>query len=225
MLKNMVWARDCDEFTLGELAALGRVVALTQGESVIARGRKTDQLGLVLSGILKLSATCCKGSRHIAGYMRAGDLFNQLPVFDGGGSAYDYDAKTDLAIAYFDRSSIFQLMGRDANFSLVMARSLCARARRHHRDLIKVCLLPLRERCALSIIELAEQFGISTTDAATPSFRLAQQALADMVGCSRPILNKELKALEKLGFIAIANCNITITDLPGLGAVACRHHL
>jgi CRP-like cAMP-binding protein len=79
---------------------------------------------------------------------------------------------------------------------------------------------PLGKRCASALLKLAGPYGLPQKEGLAIALNLSHDEFADMVGCSRPMANRELKQLEAKGLIRMTCSQFVIIDLKALRAVA-----
>jgi CRP-like cAMP-binding protein len=74
----------------------------------------------------------------------------------------------------------------------------------------------MAQRCASALLHLATPYGLPREDGLAISLKLSQDEFADMLGCSRPVINRELKQLEARGVIRMTYSHFVITNLEAL---------
>jgi CRP-like cAMP-binding protein len=152
--------------------------------------------------------------------MGSGELFNLVPFLDGQVAARDSVALTDAFTLQLDKPLVTALMTRDPTFGSAITQLLCERSRLTYATLADSSLLPLRQRVAGMLLHLASQFGMIRSDGIHLSLKVSQDQLSEYVGCSRPILNRELKQLEQVGLIKVHYSQVVILDESRLIATA-----
>jgi CRP-like cAMP-binding protein len=108
---------------------------------------------------------------------------------------------------------LFQwLMAAEPALTHRLMRLLCLRSRTAYSRLADNATLTLRQRCASILLQLIEPYGLAEANGVAISLKLSQEELAFMVGCSRPMLNRELKQLESEGVIRTTYSHYVITN-------------
>lgn len=95
--------------TREELEAMCRPRQFSAGQTVIHEDEKTDYVGCVLSGVLRMQKTLADGRQHIVGLLVEGDMFGR--VFDGA-SEFSVEAATDVEFCSFPRGPFEALLLR-----------------------------------------------------------------------------------------------------------------
>jgi CRP/FNR family transcriptional regulator, cyclic AMP receptor protein len=190
----------------------GVIRKLRQGNSLCHRGEPANHLALIINGALEMSQTSRSGRRHVAGYLGSGEFVNAVALLDDEIVLHDVTAQTDVSVLLISKHIFVMLMEADYQFSKTILQFICKRTRQAYDFLANAHLFPLRQRCAKMLLHLAAEFGLSRKDGIDIALKLSQDELAESVGCSRPILNRELKALEREGLIKVSYSQITIVN-------------
>lgn len=220
VIQQAAWCSGCLPDTLEAILDQSTVRELKRGETLSRVGEHIDQLTLVVHGVLEVSYTAGSGRRHIAGYVTTGDLYNLVPLMDNVPATHDTVAVCDSSTLQLSKSLVTTLIGRDAAFNSAVIVLLSQRSRRVYLSLADSHLLPLRQRLARILLHLVNQFGVPRDDGIHLGMKMAQDQLADYVGCSRPVLNRELKLLEQDRIILIRYSQIIVVDEPLLTSIA-----
>lgn len=220
VLKRTAWFSTCKPETLETLLAEGQVRLLKRGEIMTRRGEPVEHLCLIVDGVLEVSATTSTGKRHVVRYLEPGQLMNLIPVLDEQGAIHDAVAHADTVVLLLSKALVRQTLASEPELALALMRLLCLRSRLTYLNLAESSLSTLRARCARTLLHLVDPYGMPRTDGVAISLKLSQDEFADMVGRSRPIVNRELKQLEREGMIRITYSHLLILDVAGLNAIA-----
>jgi CRP-like cAMP-binding protein len=74
----------------------------------------------------------------------------------------------------------------------------------------------VEERLAHILLSLGQRYGVHEQDGLRIDLPLSQQDLAEMVGASRQMVNRELRKLAEKGLIHVERYRVTILDEQGL---------
>ena len=219
-LERSAWFGVCRPATRDSLLAHGVLRLLQKGEVLSRQGSGVEHLCLVVDGSLAVSTTTRTGKRHVARYLEPGQLMNLVPVLDEQPAIHDATAHSTTLVLLMHRSQIQEALQTEPALATALMRLLCLRARLTYTGLSDSTLLPLAQRCANALLQLADPYGLPRDDGLAISLKLSQDEFADMVGCSRPMANRELKQLEASGVIRMTYSHFVILDLDGLRKVA-----
>lgn len=219
-LERSVWFGKCRPATRDMLLGRGLLRVLHKGEALTHQGSPVDQLCLVIEGSLAVSVTTRTGKRHVVNYLEPGQLMNLIPVLDEQPAIHDATAHTTTLVLLMDRAQIQEALLVEPGLVHTLMRLLCLRARHTYQVLTGNTTLPLAQRCAAALLNLAAPYGLPRSDGLVISLKLSQDEFADMVGCSRPMANRELKQMESQGWIRMTYSHFAILDLEALRGAA-----
>ncbi|MGF6773563.1 CRP/FNR family cyclic AMP-dependent transcriptional regulator [Paraburkholderia sp. GAS199] len=215
-LHRSAWFATCRPETIDRLLREGTVRLLQRGEALCRQGQPVEHLCLIVDGTLEISVTTEAGKRFLLRHLEPGQLMNLIPVLDEQGAIHDSVAHADTLVLLFDKALIQDVLDTEPGFARAVMRLLCLRSRTLYLDLSDNSLLTLRQRCARILLYLVGPWGMPRPEGVAISLKLSQDEFADMVGRSRPVVNRELKNLEREGIIRTTYSHFVILDLPGL---------
>jgi CRP/FNR family transcriptional regulator, cyclic AMP receptor protein len=186
-------------------------------------GRHGEPLGavhLVLSGLVSLTWTSNTGRNAILTLVGPGAAVGQDAALATGGrdngspavigsppcypwslephqvDAEAFMASTTLALPAHELRGAFD---RDPLIAVWLATSMGQRVRAMERSLIRSLLLPVRERVADVLREIASTHGERQSWGVIVRIPLSQDDIAAMVGATRESVNRALRHLEEAG--------------------------
>jgi CRP-like cAMP-binding protein len=212
VLRQTAWFADCGADSLKDICMTAQIRALPRGALLCRRGEPVNSLCVMIDGLLELSTTTRSGKRHILGHLQAGQLMNLVPFIDEQGAIHDAVAHTDAVVLLIGRELFHRLMASEPALTHRLMRLLCLRSRVTYSRLADSATLTLRQRCASLLLQLIEPYGSQESNGVAISLKLSQEEFAFMVGCSRPMLNRELKQLESEGAIRTTYSHYVITN-------------
>lgn len=219
VLRETWWFARCSAASLEAICEQAPVRVLRRGEKFTSRGETVTSLCLVVEGILEVSTTTRAGKCHILGHLHAGELMNLVPFIDEQGAIHDALAHTDTAVLLIGKHLFEQLVAAEPALTHRLMRVLCLRSRMAYARLADSAMLTLRQRCASLLLQLASPYGVPRPGGTAITLKLSQEELAFMVGCSRPMINRELKQLESEGAIRKTYSHFIVTDADRLRAI------
>lgn len=219
-LHRIRWHELIDPSTIQLILREGRVRVLEPGEVLFRQNAAFKDIALILSGAIESSIVTVNGRKQVVAYSAAGDVLNLFACFDGKRNAFDHVARTDAKVVLLSRDAVNSGRLADPRFRDLLVRMLCGIGRKTHQLLPNHSLLSLRKRCLLVLLQLADKFGVESVHGIAIGLKLSQEEVADIVGCSRPKVNSEIKELERLGLIEVLYKCIHIVDYERLRALA-----
>lgn len=204
-----------DDSVLTELIQAGSVKRYVAGQCYHLQGEDAQEAVFVLKGYLLIGMSDRNGNTHIVRPVTEGIWFNLLPILDGGPALHDTHAAIDSELFVVPKAKFLHIAHKATALMNAVHRLLHQRNRLLYHELAHMALLPLGQRCAQLLVQLMgkAEGGISQVD-------VSQNELAQMLGYSRPVVNRELQNLAKQGVIEITYHRIAILDVAALRRIA-----
>jgi len=178
---------------------------LRRGDVLFSEGDESEELFLVESGRIAMSQRSADGRESVIALMERGDLFGEMPLFDGLGRSTEaraLEASTVTVVGYDPVRTIYE--ERPALLWAVVAL-LSQRLRTTDSALADSVFLDVTGRTAKRLLELAgdqDEFTLPVT----------QEELAGMVGASRERVNKAIASFLRLGWLDQRDRRYRIVD-------------
>jgi CRP-like cAMP-binding protein len=220
VLKRCAWFGDCSPESRKAIVEGAHIRVLKRGTVLSRRGDSISELAMVIDGVLEVSVTAQTGKRRVVRYLEPGQMMNLIPFIDEQGAIHDAAAHTDLVLLLIGRTLFAKVTAMEPELVHRLLRLLCLRSRMLYNDVADISFMTLRQRCASALLQLVGPYGEAGEEGVSISLKLSQEELADMVGCSRPMINRELKQLEEDGAIRTTYSHYVVTDLKLLQAIA-----
>jgi CRP/FNR family cyclic AMP-dependent transcriptional regulator len=200
------------EALVSELIEMGNCRVLAAEQTYQRHGDPVTHVSIVLSGYLLVGLVDALGKSHIVRPLGAGQPFNILPVLDGGLAIHDARAGPETKLLLLPKSPFLQLMKGNPEFSDAIHALLFARNRQLYQELADMALLSLRQRCARLLLHVMENRNPPDSSGPDWCVSVSQSEFAEMLGYTRPIVNKELRRLADEGLIHITYRRIVISN-------------
>jgi CRP-like cAMP-binding protein len=196
---------ELDEGDLDRLAETAEERAFQRGDVIFAEQDDPNELFVVVSGRIAISNRSIDGRESMVALMERGDLFGEMPLFDGLSRSAEARALEEselIAIPYDPLRGLYE-----GNPSLLwkVVGLLAVRLRQMDSALADSVFLDVTGRTAKRLLELAgeaDEFSLPIT----------QEELAGMVGASRERVNKAIASFIRLGWIEQIDRRYRITD-------------
>lgn len=194
-----------DPGALADVAAAAGQRILRRNEVIFNAGDESSELFVVQSGRVAIANSSIDGRESLLALMEHGDLFGEMPLFDGQGrsaQARALELTEVLAVPYL---SVRDLLQERPELLWGVVRMLALRLRTTDEALADAMFLDVTGRTAKRLLEMAgdsEEFALPVT----------QEELAGMVGASRERVNKAIAQFIKLGWIEQVERRYRILD-------------
>jgi CRP/FNR family transcriptional regulator, cyclic AMP receptor protein len=183
-----------DGDALRALVERSRSLECERNVSLFLEDDPADELFVVRSGRIAVGRRSIDGRESLVALMEAGDVFGEMPLFDGGNrsaSARALERSEVLGIPY---EAVREALDSQPRLLWDVVGLLAERLRTTDSALADAVFLDVTGRTAKRLLELAgdqEEFQLPIT----------QEELAGLVGASRERVNKAIAAFIRLGWI------------------------
>ena len=191
-----------------------------RGQVYQLRGARVNGVVIVVRGFLRICLSNVQGKRHVLSQLEAGQIFNLLPVVDGGPAIHDAEAGADTELLVLPTARYRDLQREHPAVAEAAQRLLNARARLVYDGLADAMLLTLQQRCARSLLQAMSGIGEPFGAGGAVAVRLSQSDIADMLGNARPVVNRVLRQMERDGVIELGYQRVVILQPEALRAIA-----
>ncbi|MGH2765096.1 MAG: Crp/Fnr family transcriptional regulator [Actinomycetota bacterium] len=219
MLRHAAWmARhlgrgDLFPFTsdeVAELAATIGVEAVEAGTRLLGTGGPVEFIGIIERGEVELSHR--SGFRRVVlQILRDGDLLGDVPFFCRLPAPFTARSITEVMLIRLDRPSVDRLLAARPALAQRFLYSLASRLDRMQQRLLQLTGGDLRQQVASLLLDETGE---------TQVVRLPQATLAQLLGATRPAVNRVLKTLEADGLIRLGYRQIEVVDPRALERIA-----
>lgn len=179
-----------------EVARDAELVRLQRGDVVFREGDASEALYVVASGRLAMLRVSDDGRESLIALMEPGDLFGDLPLFDGLGRSADARALEFCEIVMVRYAPIRAALEARPALLWNVVSLLTRRLRTTDDALADSMFLDVTGRTAKRLLELAG-------DEARFTLPVTQEELAAIVGASRERVNKAISLFVRLGWLEI----------------------
>jgi len=208
----------------GEIAQLGRVALVRRyapRETVVNQDDDSGDLFAVLSGRLKVTWSDAEGGEVLLSILQTGDVFGEIALLDERPRSATVAAMEACELLVVERRGFRALLGSVPSLAQNLLQMMARRMRDLSNRTQNMSVLNAESRLAKVILQLAERFGKEEPDGGILlTLKLSQQELANMVGASRELVNRYLRAWEEQGIIELAQGRIVIRDVAALTAIS-----
>lgn len=178
---------------------------LRRGDVLFTEDDESNELYLVESGRIAMTQRSSDGRESVIALMESGDLFGEMPLFDGLGRSTEARALETSKVTIIGYDPLRELYEARPKLLWSVVSMLSNRLRSTDAALADSVFLDVTGRTAKRILELAgdqDDFVLPVT----------QEELAGMVGASRERVNKAIASFVRLGWLDQRDRRYQITD-------------
>lgn len=205
---------------LDALQAMGTRRQLQSEQTLQMHGDPVTHVSLILSGTLVVGLCDAQGRSHIVRPITTGQFINLLPALDGGPAVHDVYASEPTALLQFENGALRKVLQTHPALYEALLQILHYRNRLLYAELANIALMPLRQRCAQLLLQVMLPAHQAPRSAPGDTIRVSQTELAQMLGYSRPIVNRELRRLADEGVLDLNYLRVRILNVPRLRSIA-----
>jgi CRP/FNR family cyclic AMP-dependent transcriptional regulator len=188
-------------------------VKLTADETLFTAGDAGDGCYRINEGLLKVTMVSRAGGERILAFLGAGAIVGELALIDGFPRSASVVAVRDAQLSFLSRAAFDEFTKAHPEVYKSLVALLAARLRETDAVIAAGSFLPLRGRVALTLLELAHEFGQDVgSGRIVIRQKIGQADLAAMAGIAREnvsrILNdwKRRKLVSRLsGYYCLEN--------------------
>jgi CRP/FNR family transcriptional regulator, cyclic AMP receptor protein len=197
--------RDIAPSDIETLVGASEVRTFNRGDIIFTEGEEPAELFVVLSGRIAIANKSLDGRESVIALMERGDLFGEMPLFDGlnrSAEARALEVSDVVAIPYSPLRSLYE---SQPELLWNVVALLATRLRNTDEALADSVFLDVTGRTAKRLLELAgyaDEFALPIT----------QEELSGMVGASRERVNKAIASFVRLRWIEQQDRRYRITN-------------
>ena len=205
-----------DPTALTELAAVCVTRSFRRDQFLWYQGDPGDHLVVIVDGMVKITVASERGDEMVLATVGGGDVLGELSVIDQGPRSASVVAVQPTTALVINRSALLAAMQQSPALLDALLRTLGAMVRRLTEQTTDLVFLDLGGRIAKLIVQRAERQSDDPSRRLAVDLHLTQTELAQMVGASRPAVNRVLQGLVGRGVIKVDGRTIEIVDAPAL---------
>ena len=193
---------DLDQLTITRSYRKGNVIILAEDVG--------DTFFIIRKGQVKVSIIHEDGREVIFSLLGPGTVFGELSLLDGKPRSANVVALKDTELITLRHSEFLQLVYQNPQVATALLSELASRLRRTDEKIEGLALLDVTSRISRTLLQLAADQGIETTEGILIENRPTHQQLANMAGTTRETVTRVLKRLEAQRYLSSSGRRILI---------------
>ena len=194
-LSNLFRGKLCEQFSLRG----ARPVAA--GQTIYTAEDPAGSVYLLRSGLVKTSVISERGKELLLGVYGPGAIFGELCFCSGQRREQAVAMEASLVVEIRFEDLIAELR-KSPQAMLDMLSTICLRLSQAHDQLLVLSFDKTMERLVRKVLELAEEFGDSTSEGTSIAHYIKQEELAQMIAAPREVVSSLLNELRGMDLIA-----------------------
>ena len=177
---------------------------------IIYAGDKPDVLYYIIDGSVTVLIEDEDGHEIVLAYLNKGDFFGEMGLFsdDPNRSAW-VRTRTPCEVAEISYNKFRQLYQEHPDIMYAMASQMASRLRNTSRKVSDLAFMDVTGRVARTLLDLCKQPDAMTHPDGM-QIRITRQEIGRIVGCSREMVGRVLKAMEEQELISVKGKTIVV---------------
>lgn len=181
-----------------------------------------DSIFIVATGLVKICHLAPEGKVSTIGYVKPGEVFGELALFDVIERGEYVESVLQTAIIRIPKQRIQDLMNRNLDVALGITKMVGLRRQRIERRLRNLLFTPNDHRLIHLLLDLAEQFGESVEGGIRLGLRLSHQEIANLIGTTRETVTILMGRMKTEGLVGGQRQTVVLRDVARLSAMVGR---
>lgn len=181
--------------------------------TVMKQGEAGDMLYLILEGSVSVMVEDESEPGHmlVVSYLNPGDFVGEMGLFEDDiiPRSAMVVAKTECEVAEISYEKFHQISAQYPEVLYAIARQLGKRLRQTTRKLTDLAFVDVSGRIAHTLMDLCREPDAMTHPDGM-QIKITRQELGKIVGCSREMAGRVLKALEQDGLVSVAGKTMVV---------------
>ncbi len=181
-----------------------------KGEVILREGEVAETIFIIIAGQVKVYMSDEPDTHRevIVSTLGPGDFFGEISLFDQEPRTANVAALERTYMQTLSYETFSRVLEQSPDIARKMMATMAARLRHADRQIGTLALMNISSRVSRTLLELA----IMSNGHRVVGEPFTQKDLAGMVGASREMVNRTLKALTDQGYIAVQRKSITILN-------------
>ncbi|MDU8362494.1 MULTISPECIES: cAMP-activated global transcriptional regulator CRP [Pseudomonas] len=168
--------------------------------NIICAGDRSESLFFIIKGSVTVLIEDDEGREMIVAYLNSGDFCGELGLFEPVGNEKERSAwvraKTECEIAEISYSKFREISLLEPEILYALGAQMAERLRNTTRKVGDLAFLDVTGRVAGTLLDLCKQPDAMTHPDGM-QIKITRQEIGRIVGCSREMVGRVLKALEE----------------------------
>jgi CRP/FNR family cyclic AMP-dependent transcriptional regulator len=181
--------------------------------TVMKQGEAGDTLYLILDGSVSVMVEDESEPDHlmVVSYLNPGDFVGEMGLFEDEVPPRSamVVAKTQCEVAEISYAKFHQISSQYPEILYAIARQLGKRLRQTTRKLSDLAFVDVSGRIAHTLLDLCKEPDAMTHPDGM-QIKITRQELGKIVGCSREMAGRVLKALEQDGLVSVSGKTMVV---------------
>jgi CRP/FNR family cyclic AMP-dependent transcriptional regulator len=176
---------------------------------IIYAGDQPDVLYYITEGSVSVLIEDEDGREIVLAYLNPGDFFGEMGLFEESNRSAWVRTRTQVELAEISYARFRQVAEKDPEILFALAAQMATRLRKTSRKVGDLAFMDVTGRVARTLLDLCKEPDAMTHPDGM-QIRITRQEIGRIVGCSREMVGRVLKALEEQGLIFVKGKTIVV---------------
>lgn len=195
------------ENQLGKISEIAISQKTQKNKLLFSAGEIASGFYGVTKGKVKIFRSAISGKEQIIHIIGPGEVFGEVPVFQGGSFPANAVTMSDSELLYFDRKDFSRIIAEDPDLAMNMLALLSGRLRQLVNQVAALSLSEVPGRLAAYLLLL-----MSSQSSKEVQLELPKGQVAAYLGTIQETLSRVLKKMSEQNIILVNGKQITIID-------------
>jgi CRP/FNR family cyclic AMP-dependent transcriptional regulator len=178
--------------------------------TIIHAGDVGDSLYYIVSGSVTVFVEDEEGHEIIVSYLNKGEFFGEMGLFEGQDTrSANIKAKVDCQLAEISYARFHQFGLQHPTILLALCSQLTERLRKTTQKVSDLAFVDVQGRIATALLDLCKQPDAMTHPDGM-QIKITRQELGRIVGCTREMAGRVLKALEDQDLLTASGKTVVV---------------
>jgi len=182
---------------LEKIARFASLRSVARQTTVLLAGDRTDNIYLILTGMLKVQISDQEGREVILSMLAPGEMFGEMGVIDDHPRSATVISTGPCDLVVIPKDDFKVCLAENFEVSLYIIRNLVKRLRVADRKIESLALIDVYGRVARLLLEMAE----SENGRKVVRRHITRQDIAKTIGASREMVSRVMRDLQLQGLI------------------------
>nr|WP_086133018.1 Crp/Fnr family transcriptional regulator [Methylocaldum sp. RMAD-M] len=198
-LKSVPYFSEVPDTALAELASCAAIKSYPKNSIIIREGEEGGALFIILSGKVQAYLSSANGRMVILSTQGAGSFFGELSLLDGEPRSASITALEPTVCSLIPRLALKTWLKSHPDAASSIIRSLTQRIRSLTENVRGLALSDVYGRLVKTLYDMAVENENEWIIREKPT----HQDLANIIGCSREMVSRIMKDLERGGYLSV----------------------
>jgi CRP-like cAMP-binding protein len=180
------------------------------GAVLIQEGDPSSSVLVVISGRVKIVATAAGGHNAVLAVREPGDILGEMAALDGNTRSATAIALDQVTTLWISAARFVHVVREHEGVATALLMIITARLRYATARRSEVGGRSTAGRIAIVLTDLAERYGVPTSDGVRIALRISQQDIGGLASASHEAVGRVLRTLRQEGVISTGSQEMTI---------------